>query len=594
LDWLGQFHCILPAVIITFIAIGLPLLVVRRHRRDAGLPPVPSTLGHQPIPLRQASTHGPVARFAVTALILLLACRYLSSVHQTEFEPQDDIAGYLLFPVKMLQTGHYAPDPYSDRRMTGLGGQQWTQSLVIAPFDLTAINLFDHGIALLLLLLISWEWMRSIGISRSLATIILLVLALTYPNYVNTASFITMSALLSAIFVLLLDEFRTVNQAILLALLVSGICSLKTTVIPLVGMVLAIHFVATSISTRNIRPILTGFLVATVTFILLLPWMLAMHQSSNTYLAPLLGRGNSMLESMAGTMPASILRMLLCLCTACIACGLLIVLCLGHDAVHRRWMWTAAIFPLATAPVIFLITEMTGGLGWMRYAQPFIYGWIALPLTACGIAATSHHRWQRCLGQLAFVAVATVAIGQSFGWSRPKNLHGRTLQDLIAGPPKVIAEQCAAIANGIRWKSILPDEDVQRSRAMQSAVPAGAAILERIDFPYLFDFRRNTVFIDDHPGLVYPPPGLPERPTPAAMRDFLLSHGIRYIAYSYGDEAGFSHANAILANTPKAWDRSVIRHTFGVQDAFAGLMKNQRIVYDDRHTAVIDLSPNSK
>jgi hypothetical protein len=517
--------------------------------------------------------------------------------------------GYLVLPEKMLQTGHYAPDPYSDRRMTGLGGQQWTQSLVIAPFDLTTINLFDRGIALLLLLLICRDWMISIGMSRNFTTVVLLLLTLTYPNYVNTASFITLSVLLLAIFVLLSDRScdvcvafdRRTNrpatqasqlQMILLALLVSGICSLKTTVIPLVGTILAVYFLITSISTHKIRPILIGLLVAAMTFILLLPWMLSMHKSSNTYLYPLLGRGNSMLESMAGTMPAVTRKLLLCLCAACLMCGMLIVISLRGNPIHRRWMWTAALFPLATAPVIFLITEMTGGLGWMRYAQPFIYGWIALPLTACWIAATSGGRSQRWLGRMAIFAIALTVIGQSFGWSRPRNLHGRTLSDLIAGPPKVIAEQCAQIADGIRWKPILPAESVQQARAMQAAIPTGAVILERTDFPYLFDFHRNTVFIDDHPGLAYPPPGLPEKPTPSALRDFLLAHGIHYVAYSYGDEAGFSHASAFLDNTPKAWDRSVIRHTFGVQDALSELMKTQRIVYDDQRNAVIDLGAN--
>jgi hypothetical protein len=293
---------------------------------------------------------------------------------------------------------------------------------------------------------------------------------------------------------------------------------------------------------------------------------------------------------MLGTMPSSILKSLICLCIACVSCGVLIILSLRQNTIHRRWMWTAAIFPLATAPVIFLITEMTGGLGWMRYAQPFMYGWLALPMAACWIASASELWWKRWLNRLATAAIAAAAIGQSIGWARAVNSHGPAFSDRLFGPPKVIMQQCEQIADGVRWKPIFSAQDLQQTRAMQAAVPAGAVILERTDSPYLFDFRRNTIFVDDHPGLVYPPPGLPEKPTPAALRDFLLAHGVRYVAYSYGNEAHFSHANAILENTTKEWDRSVIRHTFGVQDALAELMKIQRIVYDDQTNAVIDLS----
>jgi hypothetical protein len=64
---------------------------------------------------------------------------------------------------------------------------------------------------------------------------------------------------------------------------------------------------------------------------------------------------------------------------------------------------------------------------------------------------------------------------------------------------------------------------------LPSAIPEGAALLAVVDHPACLDFRRNRVINPDILGAVSPPPGMPCREGPEALRAYLRGQGIRYI-----------------------------------------------------------------
>jgi hypothetical protein len=129
----------------------------------------------------------------------------------------------------------------------------------------------------------------------------------------------------------------------------------------------------------------------------------------------------------------------------------------------------------------------------------------------------------------------------------------------------------------------------QAIRRMQSAIPAGAVFLERLDYPFLLDFRRNDVLVADWPGAVGSPPGMPVFQGPEKLAAYLLETSVRYVAYSYANEAKFpvSERN-LLPDAP--WVQLDSKLAFDFQDSLAALMQTRRLVFKDATRAVIDLA----
>ncbi len=79
---------------------------------------------------------------------------------------------------------------------------------------------------------------------------------------------------------------------------------------------------------------------------------------------------------------------------------------------------------------------------------------------------------------------------------------------------------------------------------------------------------------------------------PEALADYLTAQGLRYLAYSYANQAGFSHQAYADRIGPDAhpWIRSESKCTFDFQDNVDELRKSRRTIYDDGDICVIDLA----
>jgi hypothetical protein len=128
-------------------------------------------------------------------------------------------------------------------------------------------------------------------------------------------------------------------------------------------------------------------------------------------------------------------------------------------------------------------------------------------------------------------------------------------------------------------------------RAIQARVPPRAILITRLTKPYLLDFTRNTVLLNDWPGGASPPPGLPSFQGPEALSRYLTSVGVRYLAYSYRDEAGYPAASVterLKPSTPE-WIRNQTRYALDFQSAAKALGDLRARVADDGATLVVDL-----
>jgi hypothetical protein len=127
---------------------------------------------------------------------------------------------------------------------------------------------------------------------------------------------------------------------------------------------------------------------------------------------------------------------------------------------------------------------------------------------------------------------------------------------------------------------------------MQEAVPQGELLLTRLEYPFVLDFERNTVFIVDYPGGSSPPPGMPFFQGGEPLARYLCAQSVRYVAYSYRTEAAFTRERFghRLGPGPNAWVRAQARHTLDFQANLAELGQSRHRIYDDGDVFVLDLN----
>jgi hypothetical protein len=130
--------------------------------------------------------------------------------------------------------------------------------------------------------------------------------------------------------------------------------------------------------------------------------------------------------------------------------------------------------------------------------------------------------------------------------------------------------------------------------AMQQSIPVGATLLVRTDESYGYDFRRNQIWIADYPGSASLPPGMPLDGNPEALDRYLLERSIRYVAYSYADQAHFSDSVCAERTSPKLrrgfpMEAREAEAACIIQDDFALLSKTHRHLFDDGNAYVLDL-----
>jgi hypothetical protein len=63
----------------------------------------------------------------------------------------------------------------------------------------------------------------------------------------------------------------------------------------------------------------------------------------------------------------------------------------------------------------------------------------------------------------------------------------------------------------------------------QTQIPSSATILTLADRPFLLNYRRNTIYSADWPGMASPPPGIPFFQGSEALAKYLRSQSIDYV-----------------------------------------------------------------
>lgn len=531
----------------------------------------------------------PVQATVLAFLVLTLCLRVGAHVrfNPMSFNFRDDAQAYLAFPLKMLASGSYAPDPYSERRIqTTLGGITFLQATAIAPTgDLRIVNLVDGSIGLALLFLCGVALCRRLKLSLNRSLWVLAVLVLTPDIRVNSTSLDLPAALLLLMTLIWLDlelgEPLGWRRMLLLGLTAGTACTLKSTIIPSAA-VLTAALLLTELGRSGARRIVSGAAVATAAVCAVdLPWMIDSWGKCGTPLYPLLGAGYIrplLHQDPIGRAPTWLASALL---PSLAGAGAAIVLWrqAARDGNRGRQVGTAAACMLTAVPLLvgFAIREDV-----VRYSLSCIWAShvlvVAFLLSQPSRAGRATN-WTGVLFTGYALAFASVVHGfYPLSWGGNEEYWLGLFKMNIVNRSQRVPEAAHAA------------ED----QAMQEAIPAGATLLARTSESYGYDFKRNTVWIADYPGTAGPPPGMPLEGDPDKLSAYLLEHSVRYVAYSYGDEARLSVSECVKLTSPsrqalKPWETKEAKVSCIIQRDLAQLGKTRRRLFDDGHTFLLDL-----
>jgi hypothetical protein len=514
----------------------------------------------------------------VGLLLAVLLVRYAGSVVTPlhAYSVHDDLQAYAVFPVRMLQTGSIGNDPFNERRLFTYGGVAFLEVFTLAFTRIENLNLCDLGLGTFLLILTAAELFKRWRVPPKLGLWGLVLFALIPPTQVdmNLSGCVIPAALILRLVLVFSDGFG-ISQMLLAGLLMAGLVSMKATLAAPTGLFAAIFFILAFVRFKRARPrIVLGLLAALAVFVLLLaPWAWTLRLSSGTFFYPLLGKGfhatayGFFKPPIAAMTPKRFIKVLLVAAfPAVITLGCLVLrLVKGRRGV--------AAFSLLIGSVLgaLAIGIATAGSQMERH----LFGYYFASLLLGGLLLWQHGRQREWTngtrGFAAILGASTLAmIGLSYSF------YPLTF---------------AAIRDAFHPDSYASDEFIAHARAFQDAAPPGAILLTRLAYPLYLDFRRNPIYVADWPGIVSPPPGMPVFKGPEPLASYLVGHGYRYVAYSYGNEADFGAQEYAYRLVPSfhLWIRNQAEATFDFQKNLTTLSTDHRHLFDDGTTYLLDL-----
>ena len=561
-------------------------------------------------------------------IVALVTIQYLNDVVEKFLTlVSDDLKGYYIFADQLLELGGFAADPFNGMRLhNGLGAQSVLNALMLALFDFKNLYLIDGGVALIicvgLVLRIAKE--RRLAYPWRLALALFFLCVPFYPALRNnSSSLMTGMVMFLALFTFLdrdsISDETPVRNAFVVGLLASAACALKTNLIPPTVFVVALSYLWYLPAVRfKRRAVLEALLVPCLVFLLLLPWMLALLRSSGTMLYPILGvgfdeyrYGSYLFEDFAGGLSfgQKLSTIWARFFSRDIYLALLVLGAVGFAALRVRRRATMHAFALGTLLAcifILLKSDIGDSVPFYRYLFVCVFASLVVLLAALmeevsrRVAPPKPATLRQYAGALlgdrvaagAFLILLATA-GVFFGYyqfAKPvgPRYQGRNLE--------MYQKYLAGISSEM-WDEggLIPEEDYLRYQRAQESVPPGEAILSRDDETILFHYGRNPIYDINDPGSCSPPPGLPYFQGPEAVASYLQTYRIRYVAYSYKDQAGYPVSeNLWRLNPAEPYDHRVTERAKVALDRVLGeLGATRKRIYDDGELFIIDLKTSA-
>jgi hypothetical protein len=525
----------------------------------------------------------------IFGVLLLISFTYGSLPFQNN---HDDNHGYLVFPHQMLDTGHIGDNPYSEHRLGILGGHSFLNAMMLTLVSYKQLKAFDAVAGWLVFIMLVAAHSHRLNLSGLSLLFLLSLWHWIDPPAPNISSTVTSLALFYAFLCRFHEagQHRNAHEIFKTSILVAALISLKTTNIA--GLVFLGPFVF--LLDRRIRfmdGLQQGIKVATVSLILVSPWMLAMYQSSETFLFPLLGQGThtnwnqgaAILSIRIQDVNWSYLRYILYLTlTMSLSISGILFLYLGLLKYKQalRDINPAAVSAFLAAMLATLCLSFVS-LGIFRYSYPFSFAAFIFLVTE----ALSNNSYDS-------------ATGVMHDSKRKQNRYLLTWLMITIYMGVIWTGALNHISNRINKISNFTADTLQKFprsviETAQKSTPPKSSILAVLSHPYLIDFSRNQVFVIDHAGSAGPDHGLPIYGTAEELSAYLRKQKIDYIIYSYADNGGYAAYKHRINRRGTPYDdrvRVLIENNFKFYNQIVALTNIHKVIHQDEYSLVINLN----
>ena len=528
---------------------------------------------------------------------LLIAVQYSASVSWHTFNLMDDYHAYFVFPQKMLQIGSLGSDPFSERRLvSALGGQSFLHTFSLSLLDERSLYLIDPGCALLVMIGLIIGYCQQKKVSKSSTLLIVFGLLSISRAHINITGMLIPVCLFFSLFrVFEWDNLRATNiqsNAAIVGLLAAAICALKSTFIPACIIFFTSSYLFYIFGSQIKHKAIYEFCLASILLaVFILPWSISMYQSSGTLLYPIFGKGfHGSVYGGSVKLPNSEIPPNLAIKLKLYA--ILTIIYIPIVLAIRFW-----IIGLRKKPIVREAT-LSIGLSAVMGAAIVVFS------TGGGDA----YRYSYSLLVVVFVIFISVFLENIEQNNLNLNLKLKKItfsgavflslllaiasHDQTPGQSKTYLDN---LGSALRKVPLVTLDEREKYSKMLDSVPEGEIVLTRLDKPFLMNFKKHKIWIADLPGGASLPPGLPSFKGEEAVADYLVSQSIRYVAYSYANEANHSRKEFEVRLSPEwpFWLQNQTLNTFEFQDSLQKLGESRKRIYDDGENFVIDLSSNT-
>ena len=498
-------------------------------------------------PLRQGSiTRSP---FLVSDLILwaFAALAFASSIAwPLQMDLSDDIACYLFYPEKILQTGTLI-EPFNVRRMGTYGGQAFLQALVMIVGGEKQAHIPDRGFGMLLLFGMVLHLAKGISKELSLLRFVSIgCLFLVAVPRINTGSSLTGAAMIFALLLtlskLLTTPTPTWKSFVSPALLIASAGTFRMTYLLCAAGIVVFEPVLRHWRKNNsglqtlkasiafIAPMALGSLI------LLMPWMFVLWQSNGTPMFPPFPGNMNPEFTILGNKGGAIFDIAHALTYLLSPQALVLIFCLGLSCftTNRSLAYSSAFVALAVSFFTSYKFGVTGLYDSYRYTFPMIMP-ASLWILICALSGNKEAKDGLELHRLLPVTLVLALL-------LAVNLPDASRE--LASQAETLPQQATSsdpLVNPVITNAL---------RELQARTPIGSKILSAVDTPYGFDFSRNEICTVDMPG----GSAIGKWPLgegPLKFQNYLALHGFKYIICSDFENSFHFYTRKLWKNVPR-------------------------------------------
>jgi len=461
--------------------------------------------------------------------VLALGFLYTGSVHQPfGLNPYDDFLAYLVFPLRMLQTGTLI-EPFSQRRLVTFGGHSFLMATLFSGSSADMAFTLEEGMCPIVVAGLIYGFLRPRTARKFFfAGLLIYISFITRVPRVNTMSSATGVMLFLTLFRTFALENRAPSQqrkriGWATVIVVAAIGSLRVNFLIAGFVALMLSRIFVKIDRSVVDRLKDAAIDSAKACIFLMPWSLLLFISSRTFFYPLM-KGNERNFYMFARTNFALLPLL-------------------------GWIgdyWSSRAVLLLLAPVLLLAFSPLRKCRGSRAALIFAAGaLVASFITLAGAPPainnlTDIYRWtfpmlfSMSLAALSIMTTAPIVTNRLI--SSVLAALGLVLLAARAGAVTYLWQINVASMTSAAPSQLLFLLHQADSHDLQDAIPQGASFLAILNYPNLLDYRRNEIYNADMLLPYGPYPGTPFFQGPDALKRYLESLNIHYVAAVDFDE----------------------------------------------------------